>query len=55
MLKKQLKELDQKIENLQETRKLLDYKITTFDEHLAQFITGQRTADNSEKLWQISL
>lgn len=51
ILKDQLKELDEKIEELTQVRKLLQYKITTYDEHIAKFRTGNMSDDDIEELW----
>lgn len=52
ILAKQLATLDEKLENLHETRELLQYKLDTYDEHLAQFRAGEMTEDKIEKLWE---
>ncbi|MBO0468880.1 MerR family transcriptional regulator [Enterococcus plantarum] len=51
ILKDQLKELDEKIEELIQVRKLLQYKITTYDEHIAKFRAGNISDDDIEELW----
>lgn len=51
ILKDQLKELDEKIEELTQVRKLLQYKITTYDEHIAKFRAGNISDDDIEELW----
>lgn len=48
----QLEELDQKITEMQEVRKLLLYKIETYDEHIAKFKTGELSTEKVEKLWE---
>lgn len=48
----QLKELDEKLAEMKQVRDLLVYKIDTYDSHIAQFKTGELTADNIEKLWE---
>lgn len=52
ILHDQLVELDEKIAELQKTRDLLIYKISTYDDHLAKFKSGELTPDNVEKLWE---
>lgn len=49
----QLKEIDKKINEMNEIRSLLQYKLDTYDEHLDKFINGELTSDNVEKLWEI--
>lgn len=48
----QLEELDRKLEEMQEVRELLVYKIETYDEHIAKFKAGEMTPDKGEKLWE---
>lgn len=55
VLKNQLQEIDDKIAKLQRVRKILDYKIDIFDDHLAKFQTGELNGDNVEKLWKVDL
>ncbi|GAA2968883.1 MerR family transcriptional regulator [Lentilactobacillus parakefiri] len=52
ILDEQLTLLNQKLKEMQDTKALLQYKIDTFDEHLAKFDAGEMSADNAEKLWQ---
>lgn len=52
ILADQLEEIDQKIEEMQEVRELLLYKIDTYDAHLAQFKANKLTAGIVEKLWE---
>ncbi|ALS36315.1 DNA-binding transcriptional MerR regulator [Enterococcus rotai] len=52
ILKDQLEEIDVKLKQMTETRNLLQYKIDTYDDHIAQFKSGEVTADNVEKLWK---
>ena len=52
MLKDQLAELEIKLAEMQEVKNLLTYKIETYDEHIAQFESGELTAENQEALWQ---
>ncbi len=51
ILREQLKELDEKIEEMHKTRDLLAYKIDTYDEHIAKFNAGEMTEDNIDELW----
>ncbi|MGH1789473.1 MerR family transcriptional regulator [Enterococcus faecalis] len=51
ILKDQLKELDEKIAELTQVRKLLQYKIITYDEHIAKFRAGNISDDDIEELW----
>ncbi|MFD0897836.1 MerR family transcriptional regulator [Loigolactobacillus binensis] len=53
VLHEQLAQLDQKFAELEKTRNLLEYKIETYDDHLAKFKAGEMTADNADKLWQM--
>ena len=48
----QLKELDQKLAEMQEVRDLLIYKIETYDDHIAKFKAGEMEPDKVEKLWE---
>lgn len=50
----QLQEIDDKIKEMNQTRALLQYKIDTFDEHLAKFQTGELTNDTVEELWKMA-
>lgn len=54
VLHEQLEQLDAKFAELEKTRNLLKYKITTYDEHLAKFKSGEMNADNVEQLWKMS-
>lgn len=53
VLHEQLAQLDQKFAELEKTRNLLEYKIETYDDHLAKFKAGEMAADNTDKLWQM--
>ncbi|WP_430536223.1 MerR family transcriptional regulator [Listeria rocourtiae] len=53
VLRDQLKELDDKLAEMQQVRNLLVYKIETYDEHIAKFKTGEMNTENIEKLWEI--
>lgn len=52
VLRDQLKELDEKLDELNQARDLLVYKIETYDEHIAKFKTGEINSENVEKLWE---
>ncbi|WP_265455262.1 MerR family transcriptional regulator [Enterococcus sp. HY326] len=51
VLRAQLNELDEKLLEMQKTRDLLEYKIDTYDDHLAKFEAGLMTEDQIEELW----
>ena len=53
-LNDQLDELNEKIAELTQTRELLEYKINSFDDHIAQFKLGKVTPNNVEKLWEFN-
>ncbi|EGO7732018.1 MerR family transcriptional regulator [Enterococcus faecalis] len=52
ILKEQLVELDKKLEEMQQTRELLVYKIETYEDHIAKFKVGELDPDKVEKLWE---
>lgn len=52
ILYEQLSELDEKIVELNKVRELLVYKLTTYDDHLAQFKSGKLNPNQVEKLWE---
>ncbi|ASV94548.1 MerR family transcriptional regulator [Enterococcus durans] len=52
ILSDQLKELEQKLAEMQEVRDLLIYKIETYDDHIAKFKAGEMEPDKVEKLWE---
>ncbi|WP_430394635.1 MerR family transcriptional regulator [Enterococcus faecalis] len=52
ILKEQLVELDKKLEEMQQTRELLVYKIETYEDHIAKFKAGELDPDKVEKLWE---
>jgi DNA-binding transcriptional MerR regulator len=54
ILVEQLTELNQKITELSETKKLLEYKIDSFDDHIAPFKLGNISSNNIEKLWEFN-
>lgn len=49
----QLQEITDKLEKMTKTRDLLQYKIDTYDEHIAKFKSGEVTSDNVEELWKV--
>lgn len=53
ILQDQLQEIDAKLKEMNEVRDLLQYKIDTYDEHIAQFQSGKLTEDTVEELWTI--
>lgn len=48
----QLNELDEKISEMKKVRNLLQYKIDTYDDHLAKFKSGELNDSNVEKMWE---
>lgn len=53
VLHEQLKQLDEKFAELERTRNLLEYKIETYDDHLAKFKSGEMSKAKVDKLWQM--
>ncbi|MBP1045739.1 MerR family transcriptional regulator [Enterococcus sp. BWM-S5] len=53
ILKDQLKELNEKITEMVQVRDLLEYKIETYDDHIAKFRNGNITDDEIEELWKM--
>ncbi|MGC6770273.1 MerR family transcriptional regulator [Enterococcus sp. LJL51] len=53
ILKEQLNELDEKITEMTKVRELLQYKIETYDDHIAKFRTGNLSDDEIEELWKM--
>lgn len=53
VLHEQLEQLDEKFAELERTRHLLEYKIETYDEHLAKFKSGEMSKTSVDKLWQM--
>lgn len=53
LLQDQLQEIEGKLKEMNEVRDLLQYKIDTYDEHIAQFQSGELTEDTVEELWAI--
>lgn len=52
ILHEQLAELNEKIQEMEQVRALLSYKIETYDEHLAKFQAGKMNENTIEKLWE---
>lgn len=52
ILAEQLEEIEQKIAEMEKVRKLLAYKIATYDDHIAKFKAGEMAPDKMEKLWE---
>lgn len=53
ILNEQLIEIDSKIEEMNTVRDLLQYKLDTYDDHIAKFKTGELSDDNVEELWNM--
>ncbi|WP_086347579.1 MerR family transcriptional regulator [Candidatus Enterococcus clewellii] len=53
ILNEQLNELNDKLEEMMRVRNLLEYKIDTYDEHLAKFKSGETSDDDIEELWKM--
>lgn len=53
ILVNQLEEIERNIEDMKKVRALLQYKITTYDDHIGKFKSGELTKDNVEKLWEL--
>lgn len=53
ILQGQLQEINEKLGEMTKTRDLLQYKIDTYDEHIAKFKSGEITTDNLEELWKV--
>lgn len=53
ILKDQLQEIDEKIDEINKTRELLQYKIDTYDEHIALFEADKLSDDQVEELWKM--
>lgn len=52
ILKAQLADINEKIEELAQTQALLRYKLDNFDEHLAKFNTKDHDDPTIERLWE---
>lgn len=48
----QLEELEKKLEQMNEVKNLLVYKIENYDNHIAKFKSGEITTNNVKKLWE---
>lgn len=55
ILHDQLQEITDKLEKMTKTRDLLQYKIDTYDEHIAKFKSGEVTSENVEELWKVNV
>lgn len=53
ILNEQLIEIDSKIEEMNTVRDLLQYKLDTYDDHIAKFKKGKLSDDNVEELWNM--
>lgn len=53
ILSDQLQEITDKLKKMTKTRDLLQYKIDTYDEHIAKFKSGEVTSENVEELWKV--
>ncbi|APX73422.1 MerR family transcriptional regulator [Companilactobacillus allii] len=51
ILNEQMENLNEKLSDLQRTKDLLQYKIDTYDDHIAKFKSGELDKDNTEELW----
>lgn len=54
ILKDQLQEIEKKLQEMAKTKELLQYKIETYDDHIAKFKTGELTDETVEELWQMN-
>ena len=52
-LLEQLEQIEKNIKEMEKARALLQYKIETYDDHLAKFKSGELTKENAEKLWEM--
>ena len=52
LLQEQIDEVDKQLFNLQKTRKVLQWKLDTFDEHLGRIDAGNLDAVDIRKEWQ---
>lgn len=52
VLHHQLTEVENSLSALTETRDLLRYKIDSYDDHVAKFVSGEWDEDTSEELWK---
>ena len=51
ILQDQLTEINAKLEEMMHARDLLEYKIVTFDDHVAKINAGELSDDEIEELW----
>ncbi|WP_390409254.1 MerR family transcriptional regulator [Lacticaseibacillus jixiensis] len=51
ILQEQLDRLEEKLQQLQKTKSLLQYKIDTYDDHIAKYVTNS-TKQEVEPLWK---
>ncbi len=51
ILQDQLTEINAKLEEMMRARDLLEYKIETFDDHVAKINAGELSDDEVEELW----
>ncbi|NMO80065.1 MerR family transcriptional regulator [Niallia alba] len=49
----QLEEIEENIKKMKDVRSLLQYKIDTYDAHLAKYKSGEWSEDTVEKLWEM--
>lgn len=54
ILTDQLQEIEKKLQEMTKTKELLQYKIETYDDHIAKFKTGEMNDDTVEELWQMN-
>lgn len=54
ILKEQLVEVDSKLEEMMSVRNLLQYKIDTYDEHIARINEESKSNERVEELWNQS-
>lgn len=52
ILRHSLETVEEKIQNLKQIKKLVTYKIESFDEHLSQFKKGNLSELYEDKLWE---
>ncbi|MQW23277.1 MULTISPECIES: MerR family transcriptional regulator [unclassified Lactococcus] len=52
ILAKQLQEVEDQLEEATLTRDLLKFKLDTYDDHIAKFVSGEWDDNHVEKLWE---
>ena len=52
ILAKQLQEVEDQLEEFIMTRDLLKFKLETYDDHIAKFVSGEWDDNHVEKLWK---